>query len=109
MGYLLVLASGVILGAIIVLIISWIRSHQTKETARQLVKTVASPRIDDMENILGRVKDSFHALFLDTLSKSIEEFLKLATQRHGQQTEMCEKDLEEKKKLLDQTIDLIKG
>ncbi|MDA8408297.1 MAG: hypothetical protein M0T73_15755 [Deltaproteobacteria bacterium] len=109
MDYWLVFASGVILGAIIVLIISWIRSHQTRETARQLVKTVASPRIDDMENIPGRVKESFHALSLDTLSTSTEEFLKLATQRFSQQTEMGEKDLEEKKKLIDQTIDLIKG
>ena len=94
MDYLLVFISGVVLGAIIVLIINWIRSSQTKDIAKQLVETVESQRVEDMENILGRVKDSFRALSLDALSQSSEQFLKLAYETLSRQTQTGEKDLE---------------
>ncbi|MCL5126133.1 MAG: DNA recombination protein RmuC [Deltaproteobacteria bacterium] len=108
MDYLLVFISGVVLGAIIVLIINWIRSSQTKDIAKQLVETVESQRVEDMENILGRVKDSFRALSLDALSQSSEQFLKLAYETLSRQTQTGEKDLEGKKKLIDETLNLIK-
>lgn len=108
MDYLLVFISGVVLGAIIVLIINWIRSSQTKAIAKQLVETVESQRVEDMENILGRVKDSFRALSLDALSQSSEQFLKLAYETLSRQTQTGEKDLEGKKKLIDETLNLIK-
>ena len=108
MDYLLVFISGIVLGAIIVLIINWIRSSQTKDIAKQLVETVESQRVEDMENILGRVKDSFRALSLDALSQSSEQFLKLAYETLSRQTQTGEKDLEGKKKLIDETLNLIK-
>lgn len=58
MDYLLVFISGVLLGATIVVVINWILSSQTKDIAKQLVYTVESQRVEDMENILGRVRGS---------------------------------------------------
>lgn len=108
MDYLLTFASGVVLGVIVVLVINWLRRSQTKEIAQQLVNTVETQRVDDMERILGRVKDSFQALSLEVLSKSTDEFLKLATESLSRQTQVGEKDLEGKKKLIDETLTLIK-
>jgi len=86
MDYLLTFASGVVLGVIVVLVINWLRRSQNKEIAQQLVDTVETQRVDDMERVLGRVKDSFQALSLEVLSKSTDEFLKLATESLTRQT-----------------------
>ncbi|MEA3470911.1 MAG: DNA recombination protein RmuC, partial [Thermodesulfobacteriota bacterium] len=56
----------------------------------------------------GRVKESFGALSLDALSKNTEEFLKLANERLSKQTESGEKELDGKKKLIDQTLEAMK-
>lgn len=109
MEFLLAFASGVVFGAVVVLIINWLRSSQTKEIAQHLVDTVETQRVDDMEKILGRVKESFQALSMDALSNSTTEFLKLAGESLSRQTEMGEKDLEGKKKLIDETLVLIKS
>ena len=109
MDYLLTFASGVVLGVIVVLVINWLRRSQNKEIAQQLVDTVETQRVDDMERVLGRVKDSFQALSLEVLSKSTDEFLKLATESLTRQTLMGEKELEGKKKLIDETLTLIKS
>ncbi len=109
MEYLLTFASGIVFGAVVVMIVNYLRSSQTKEIAQHLVDAVETQRIDDMEKILGRVKDSFHALSLEALSNSTTEFLKLAGESLSRQTEMGEKDLEGKKKLIDETLLLIKS
>ena len=109
MEYLLAFAAGAFFGAVVVLIVSYLRSSQTKEIAQHLVDTVETQRVDDMEKILGRVKESFQALSMETLSKSTDEFLKLATESLSRQTQTGEKDLEGKKKLIDETLLLIKS
>jgi len=70
----------------VVLVINWLRRSQNNESAQQLVDTVETQRVDDMERVLGRVKDSFQALSLEVLSKSTDEFLKLATESLTRQT-----------------------
>ncbi len=109
MDYLLIFASGVVFGSVVVLIINWLRSSQTQEIARHLVDVVETQRIDDMDKILGRVKESFQALSLETLSNSTSEFLKLARESLGTQTEMGKNELEGKKRLIDETLQLIKS
>lgn len=47
--------------------------------------------------------------FLEALSKNTEEFLKLANETLSKQTQMREKELEGKKKLIDQTLEAMKG
>ena len=81
MEYLLIFASGVLFGVILVLVINWLRRPQARELAQQLVDTVETQRVDDMEKILVRVKESFQALSLEALSNSTTEFLKHQTVR----------------------------
>jgi DNA recombination protein RmuC len=83
MGYAAVFIAGVIVGAIIVLIINHYRQKEMKE--------------------------SFSAMSLDALRKNSDEFIKLATQTLSAQTQVGSGQLEEKKKLIDQTLEGIKS
>lgn len=51
-----------------------------------------------------RIKDSFGALSRDALSKNTSDFLKIAGETLQKHTQSGEKDLEAKKKLIDQTL-----
>jgi DNA recombination protein RmuC len=83
MGYAAIFIGGVIVGAIIVLIINHYRQKEMRE--------------------------SFSAISLDALRKNSDEFIKLATQTLSAQTQVGSGQLEEKKKLIDQTLEGIKG
>lgn len=109
MEYLAVIMLGVVLGAGIVLIINWLRRREAKEIAQELISQSESQRVQDLESLINRIKESFGALSLDALSKNTEEFLKLANETLSKQTQMGEKDLEGKKKLIDQTLEAMKG
>ena len=83
MGYATLFIAGVIVGVTIVLIINHYRQKEMKE--------------------------SFSAISLDALRKNSDEFIKLATQTLSTQTQVGSGQLEEKKKLIDQTLEGIKG
>ncbi|MCK4319968.1 DNA recombination protein RmuC, partial [Candidatus Micrarchaeota archaeon] len=95
---------GVILGTVIVLIINWLRRREAKTIAQELVSQAESQKVQDMEAIILRIKESFGALSMDALSKNTEEFLKLANETLSKQSQVGEKELEGKKKLIDQTL-----
>jgi DNA recombination protein RmuC len=63
---------------------------------------------EEMKDIVERLKGSFATLSLEALSKNSEEFLKLAHQKLEASTSLGEKDLEGKKKLIDQTFSEMK-
>jgi DNA recombination protein RmuC len=108
MEYLSVFMSGIILGVIIVVVINLIRGRETKRIAEELVNQAERQKTQDLEVIIGRMKESFGSLSLDALSKNTEEFLKLANERLSKQTESGEKELDGKKKLIDQTLEVMK-
>jgi len=54
------------------------------------------------------LKDSFSSLSMEALSKNTDEFLKLANETLAVQTKSGEKDLEGKKKLIDQSLEAMK-
>lgn len=89
MEYLIVFIIAGLIGAVIVLIIK-------------------SQKIQNLETLINKIKESFGALSLEALSKNTEEFLKLANETLSKQTKMGEKELEEKKKLIDQTLEIMK-
>ena len=99
---------GLILGAGLVLIFNFIKSKDAKSIAQELVKQADSQKNKDLETLLNQVKDSFGALSLDALGKNTSEFLKLAKESLEKQTKEGEKDLEGKKKLIDQTLQTMK-
>ncbi len=83
MEYLGIFVAGVVVGAIIVFFVN--RSRQRD------------------------IEKSFSALSLDALRKNSEEFLRLANETLSKQTQTGVGELEEKKKLIDQTLEGIKG
>ena len=100
---------GGIFGAAVVLIIQRLKRQEAREIARELVSETENEKVKDIEVILGRVKDSMGSLSLAALKTNSEEFMKLAGSVLGQQTQSGEKDLEGKKKLIDQTLDSMRG
>ena len=60
------------------------------------------------EQLLERLKESLKAVSFDALSKNTEEFLKLAGETLGKQTQIHEKELENKKGLIEQTFNLMR-
>ena len=54
------------------------------------------------------LKDSFSSLSMEALSKNTDEFLKLANETLAVQTKSGEKELEGKKKLIDQSLEAMK-
>jgi DNA recombination protein RmuC len=109
MEYLTVFIIGVVLGAVVVLIINWMRRQEAKAIAQELIAQTESQKVQDLEVLINRVKESFGALSQEVLSKSTGEFLKLADATLSKQTQMGEKELEGKKKLIDQTLVAMKG
>jgi len=107
--YLAVFIIGVVLGAVVVLIVNWMRRQEAKTIAQELIAQTESQKVQDLEVIINRMKESFGALSQEVLSKSTGEFLKLADATLSKQTQMGEKELEGKKKLIDQTLVAMKG
>jgi DNA recombination protein RmuC len=108
MEHLVVFIIGVIFGAAIVLIINWLRRREAQAIAQELISQVESQRIQDLEILINRIKESFGSLSLAALSKNSEEFLKLAGETLSKQMQIGEKELEGKKKLIDQTLEAMK-
>lgn len=100
---------GGVFGAAVVLIIQRLKRKEAREIARELVSETENEKVKDIEVILGRVKDSMGSLSLAALKTNSEEFMKLAGSVLGQQTQSGEKDLEGKKKLIDQTLESMRG
>jgi len=96
---------GGVFGAAVVLIIQLVKKREAREIARELVSETEGEKVKDLEVFLGRVKDSLGSMSLDALKTTSEEFLKLAESKLGQQTQSGEKDLEGKKKLIDQSLE----
>ncbi|HAJ57744.1 MAG TPA: DNA recombination protein RmuC [Candidatus Omnitrophica bacterium] len=87
---------GVILGAGLVFIFLWLKGRAVKDAGEDKKK--------ELDDIVDKLKGAFASLSLDALSKNSEEFLKLAHQRLENAASLSEKDLEGKKKLIDQTF-----
>ncbi|HQP91282.1 MAG TPA: DNA recombination protein RmuC [Candidatus Omnitrophota bacterium] len=66
-------------------------------------------RSKELETIVENLKGTFAALSLEALSKNSEEFLKLAGEKLNAAKELGENDLENKKKLIDQTFSEMKS
>lgn len=98
---------GVFAGAFIVILINWLRRKEAKELAQALVEQTQTEKIQDLEAVIQRLKESFESLASNALSNSTNELLKLADQTLKGNLQSGEKDLEGKKKLIDQSLDSI--
>ncbi len=108
MNYALVLGLGIVLGAALVLVLNHLRGRDAKQLAQELISQTEAQKIQDLEALMGRIKESFGALSLEALSRNTSDFLNLANETLSKQTQLGGQELEGKKQLIDQTLAAMK-
>ncbi len=109
MTEILLFGGGVLFGALVVLLVHVLRKKDTREMARALVHETEAEKVQDLEALIGRIRDSFGALSQDALKASTGELLKLAKENLDGRVHLGEKELETKKQLIDQNLATMKG
>jgi DNA recombination protein RmuC len=98
------LAIGFVLGLLAAVLLRLIQGKTAKELAEELFRESEAQRKANIDSIIENIKASFGNLSLDALSKSTEEFLKLAKARLESEREIGLKELDTKKGLIDQQL-----
>ena len=80
------------------------REKTTREVTAELLRETESKRQADVESVIQRVRESFGSLSLEALSRSTEEFLKLAKARFESERQATSQELSAKKGLIDQQL-----
>jgi DNA recombination protein RmuC len=80
------------------------QARTARELAQELFRENEEQRKASVDAVLENVKASFGSLSLEALSRSTEEFLKLAKARLESERELSAKELTEKKGLIDQQL-----
>jgi len=101
---LLGLAIGFVLGLLAAFFLRLIQGKTARELAEELFRENEAQRKANIDSIIENVKASFGGLSLDALSKSTEEFLKLAKARLESERETSLKEFDAKKGLIDQQL-----
>ena len=97
--------SGFLLGMIAAWMLRIMHSRSARDIAEELFRESEAERKDQVEEIVDHVKAVFGSLSLDALSKSTEEFLKLAQSRLQSERETGCQDLDRKKGLIDRQLE----
>lgn len=92
------------LGLLAAFLLRLIQGKTAKELAEELFRESEAQRKANIDSIIENIKASFGSLSLDALSKSTEEFLKLAKVRLESEREIGLKELDAKKGLIDQQL-----
>ena len=95
---------GFALGLLISIVLRLQQGKTAKELAEELFHESEAQRKAHIDAILENIKASFGNLSFDALSKSTEEFLKLAKSRLESEREISLKELDGKKGLIDQQL-----
>jgi DNA recombination protein RmuC len=101
--------AGLILGFVIAIVFRKSQSKTGKELAEEVFRETDALRQANIETVVEHIKASFGNLSRDALSKSTDEFLKLAKEKFESEREINVKELEEKKSLIDQELKRITG
>ena len=95
---------GFVLGLLVSIVLRLQQEKTAKEIAEELFHESEAQRKAHIDAILENIKASFGNLSFDALSKSTEEFLKLAKSRLESEREISLKELDGKKGLIDQQL-----
>ncbi len=96
---------GLVAGLASGLAFGYFKARDTKKLTDQL----AAQKAEETERLMAQMKESFSALSLEVLSKSTDDFFKIAEQKLGQQKESNTKEMDNKKSLIDQTLQAMKS
>lgn len=95
---------GFILGIIIASLFFILRKRDIENIAASIVTVTEEQKERERQQLIEHLRDSFKGLSLEALQKSTEQFLTLANQTLNTQLQSGSMTLEEKKKLIDQTL-----
>ena len=98
------LFTGFCLGLLVAFALRLIQAKTAKELADELFRESENQRKTAIEAVIENVKTSFGNLSLEALSKSTDEFLKLAKARLESEREIGVRELTAKKSLIDQEL-----
>jgi len=99
------LVAGFLLGLCAAWLLGIIQAKTARDLAEELFAESEAKRRDQLEMITDHIKDAFGALSMEALSRSTEEFLKLARSRIQTERELGSRELEEKKGLIDRQLE----
>ncbi|MBM3304560.1 MAG: DNA recombination protein RmuC [Candidatus Aminicenantes bacterium] len=105
MNQVLYFIAGAVFGAGALFIVLLLRKKETREIARALVDETEKEKVQDLETLIGRVKDAFGSLSQEALKTSSEELIKLAREQLTSQVQLGGRDLDGKKQLIDQSLE----
>lgn len=100
---------GVVVGAALFLVVHLLKRREAREIARELVSETEAEKSRDLELLMGKIREIFGSLSHEALRSNTEQFLNLAQSVLSKQTVSGEKDLEAKKRLIDQTLESMRG
>src|SRR4030043_1029349 len=98
------LLAGFALGLGVAFILRVVQAKGAKELANELYIESEAQRKANIDAVIENVKASFGNLALETLSRSTDEFLKLAKAKLESEREISGKELDAKKGLIDQQL-----
>ncbi|MFP4482679.1 MAG: DNA recombination protein RmuC, partial [Thermovirgaceae bacterium] len=103
------LAAALVAGFLLGLAVSWmlgiIQAKTARDLAAELFDESEEEKEKQIEMITDHLKDAFGSLSMEALSRSTEEFLKLARSRMEAERELGSRELEEKKGLIDRQLE----
>jgi DNA recombination protein RmuC len=103
------LIAGFTLGIAAAFILRLVQARTASELADELNRANEAQQKESLNAVVEGMKDSFGNLSLEALAKSNEEFLKLAEARMGSEREVSTRELESRKKLIDQQLEKMTG
>jgi len=98
------LVIGFVLALLAAFLLRFIQAKTARELAEELFHESEAQKKASIDAIIENIKASFGSLSLDALSKSTEEFLKLAKARLESEREIGVRELDAKKGLIDQQL-----
>jgi DNA recombination protein RmuC len=101
---LIAVVLGILIGFGLALVLRVIQAKTGKELAEEFYAESEGQRRENLNAVIENIKASFGSLSLDALSKSTEEFLKLAKATLEPERETTVKELDAKKGLIDQQL-----
>jgi len=99
------LVAGFLLGLAAAWMLGIIQAKTARELAEELFAESEEEKREQLETITDHLKDAFGSLSMEALSRSTEEFLKLARSRMEAERELGSRELEEKKGLIDRQLE----
>lgn len=98
------LLAGVAVGVAAVVLLKKRQEKTVRVLAEELFRAGEAQRQTSLETVIRNMEANFGRLSLDALSKSTEEFLKLAKSKLDSEREVSANELDSKKRLIDQQL-----